>query len=371
MATDKDRSTSILDEQSRWHEPKQGLPDTCEAMKRRIFVFGAVVSLVALGLFLHAPIRRMGMRQVLQGVDGSSLLQDGSLHVFVTGSGTPAAQEDRAGAGVLVVAGDRVIVVDAGPGSVRSAAVHETPINKTEVLLLTHLHSDHITDIPDLMAETRVMGARSKALTVVGPVGTLEVVRGFEDGMKYDRQRRARNLPDNYHVTPPADVSEVDLGTSGSKVVYDKDALKITSFGVDHHKIPAVGYRIDYGGRSVVISGDTRKSSNLQGHAKNADILIHEAYSETLVDELHAAAVDVGRQDMAEQFVVMRPYHTPVREVVSIAQEAHVKTLVLTHMIPGPQGWYQEQIFMDGQAGNFDGELILARDGLHLELEPH
>lgn len=132
-------------------------------------------------------------------------------------------------------------------------------------------------------------------------------------------------------------------------MVYEDDTVRVTAFEVDHRPVePAFGYRFDAGGKSVVISGDTRPSQNLIRHAKGADVLVHEAYLPEHFD----------RVDAPEVAARLKRYHTSAEEAGQVAQEAGVKLLVLTHVIPGNA----EKTFLERARKHFTGKIVVGRD---------
>lgn len=209
---------------------------------------------------------------VLLATSSGTSAQD--FKVTLLGTGTPILNVDRLGMSTLVEAGGQRLLFDAGRGV--SIRLHQAkvPLRSIDAVYITHLHSDHIAGLPDFYA-TSAQGAggrRAMPLNVHGPIGIDNVARGIElTFTDNNRFRVAGNeiLPGSLkiaeHTNPP------DGG-----MVYDKAGVKVTAFLVDHgHVKPAYGYRVDYDGRAVVLSGDTTYSPNLIKHAKGVDLLIH------------------------------------------------------------------------------------------------
>jgi ribonuclease Z len=160
-------------------------------------------------------------------------------------------------------------------------------------------------------------------------------------------------------------------GSSDAVVVLERGGLRVTAFRVDHAPVsPAVGYRFDWRGRSVVVSGDTRKSASLVANARGADLLLHEALQPELTGRAAEIAQRIGQPRLAKLASDLPGYHTTPREAAEVAQEAGVKRLVLTHLVPGPNGALAERLFLDGAGQAFDGELTLGEDGMRFALEP-
>ena len=182
----------------------------------------------------------------------------------------PVSPRDRMNAATLVQAGEEVLLVDAGRGVVQRLSQAGVKGSDMTSVFLTHFHSDHIVDLPDLWLTSRLTlawGGRTRPMEVVGPVGTKELVGNLAKA--YARDVAAR--PDQ----PQIDLVGRDFDKDG--VVFDRNGVKVTAFTVDHGPAkPAVGYRIDYKGRSVLISGDTRKHENVIKYGSGIDLLLHE-----------------------------------------------------------------------------------------------
>jgi ribonuclease Z len=154
-------------------------------------------------------------------------------------------------------------------------------------------------------------------------------------------------------------------------VIFDQDGLRVTMFRVDHDPVrPAVGYRFDYKGRSVVVSGDTRKSSNLIAHAKGADLLIHEALASDLTDRAVTVGRRIGMTRMAKLAGDIPGYHSTPRQAGEVAQEAGVKHLVLSHLVPPPRNIVMKRAFTGPASEAFSGEVTLGEDGMRFALSP-
>jgi ribonuclease Z len=209
---------------------------------------------------------------VLLLVPASSQAQ--TLKVTLLGTGSPPPEIDRFGPSTLVEAGTERLVLDAGRGASQRLAQLGIRLGQVNALFLTHLHSDHVVGIPDLWLHRWVgLSGPGAPLEVFGPSGTREMMAFLGQAYQADvRQREepgARARPANFTVIAHDAVQGV---------VYERNGVTVTAFDVDHGepKMPAFGYRIDYAGRSVVISGDTRPSDNLVRFARGTDVLIHE-----------------------------------------------------------------------------------------------
>jgi ribonuclease Z len=156
---------------------------------------------------------------------------------------------------------------------------------------------------------------------------------------------------------------------NASARVLERDGLTVTMFRVDHAPVaPAVGYRFDYRGRSVVVSGDTKRSQSLVEHAKGADILIHEALQPALIARAVAGAQRLEMPRLAKLAGDIPGYHASPVEAAEVAQAAGVRHLVLTHLVPAPNNFLTRRLFLAGVSAAFGGEVTLGTDGMRFDL---
>jgi ribonuclease Z len=198
-----------------------------------------------------------------------------AIKVTLLGTGTPVPAVNRFGPSILVEAAGQKFVFDAGRGAMQRLAQLKVRWQDVDGVFLTHLHSDHVVGFPDLWLTGWLVGpGRDRPLRVWGPRGTQKMMSRLEEAYDFDIRIRLyddRAAPNGVLLF----VQDIEEGFT-----FDNGGLKITAFEVDHSPAwPAFGYRIDYGGRSVVLSGDTRISQNLIRHAQNVDLLVHEVAS--------------------------------------------------------------------------------------------
>ena len=205
-----------------------------------------------------------------------AMLAAQAIRVTLLGTGTPSPRPDRFGPSILVEAGDQKLLFDCGRGvPIRLAQLH-VPMGQLTAVFLTHLHSDHVVGLPDLwltgwLANPQ-FGHRTQPMRLYGPRGTAAMVSALRAAFAADlriRQADEKLAPEGAEIA----ATEIDEG-----VVRDSGGVRVTAFTVDHGDDikPAFGYRIEYRGRVVVLSGDTRPSENLVRHARGADLLVHE-----------------------------------------------------------------------------------------------
>lgn len=265
------------------------------------------------------------------------------VEVILLGTGFPRPDAEHAGPSTAVVVGEKLFVVDAGRGVVMRLAATGIPLKGLRAVLLTHLHSDHTAGLPDLFNTSWIFG-RSAPLELYGPRGTKDLSDGLLRFFRQDIHIR-RDLTEMH----PGTGATIRTHTVREGVIYDDSDVRITAFAVDHRPVePAFGYRFDAGGKSIVISGDTRPNENLIRHARDADILVHEAY----------LPEHFNRVDTPEVAARLKRYHTSAEEAGQVAQQAGVKLLVLTHLIPANA----EQTFLERARKHFPGKIVVGHD---------
>jgi ribonuclease Z len=319
---------------------------------------------IAVGLMAKAYDRALGANPLAALPDG--------LHVGLCGSGSPMPDPTRAGPCTVVVAGRRMFVVDVGEGAVRNLALMNLPPAQVSGLLITHFHSDHIADLGELMLQHWAGGAAQSPLPVYGPAGVDRVVEGFEAAYVLDEGYRiAHHGP---KVVPPTGFGgaphpfAVDPARPNVLVIDDPD-LKVIAFPVDHGPVkPAVGYLFVYKDRRVVVSGDTGPSPRLEEAAQGADVLVHEGLAPNLVAVQRHAALAHGRVNLASILHDILSYHTTPEQAAAIAQRAHVRYLLFTHVIPPLPIDALDGPFLGRSGEIFQGLIRVGHDGDFLTL---
>ncbi len=267
------------------------------------------------------------------------------MEITLLGTGSPLPSADRAGPATLLRAGGATLLFDCGRGVVmRMAAAGVLPIGLSAVLL-THLHSDHIVDLGDIVTTHWVMSPGSLPLKVVGPPGTRRMVDGLQAMLAQDQEYRLAHHAD-LERNPVIDVTEVEPGAAFA--VAD---VTISVHRTDHRPVsPTVGYRIEHDGRAAAIAGDTVPCPEL-------DVLCHDAdlYVQTVIrDDLVRAIPNARLQDILD-------YHSTVEQAAQTAARSGVKTLVLTHYVP-PLTPGDEEAWRALAAAHFTGPIVLGDD---------
>lgn len=343
---------------------------------KRIGIGIAVIALLAVAGFYMFQ-RQIGEalfeRAIAEriGRDPAAELEDG-LHVYMCGTGSPMADHQRAGPCIGVVAGEHVFLFDAGSGSMRTAGRMGFPVTRTERLFLTHIHSDHFDGMGELMVQAWAGGGRDEPLPVWGPPGTAETAQGFNAAYRIDSGYRTAHHgtgvanPAGYGFAP----REIRLPEgAGSTVVYRRDGVTITAFSVTHDPVEnPLGYRIDYRGRSIAISGDTAYDPNLAAASVGVDILFHEALDPEMVGTMERTAENRGADVIAKILSDIPSYHASPEEAARAAQEAGAGTLVFYHIIPPLPSRLLHAYFLGDADEHFDGSIRLAEDGQLISL---
>ncbi|HTO71022.1 MAG TPA: MBL fold metallo-hydrolase [Myxococcota bacterium] len=317
-----------------------------------------------------AVARRVIARAVAPQLD--PLFSDDALRAYLCGSGSPLPHATRAKACVAVFAAGRFWIVDTGPGSWNRLALSRIDPARIGAVFLTHFHSDHIGDLGEFNLNTWVAG-RPSALRVFGPPGVERVVAGFSEAYALDTGYRIAHhgadfLPADAGRMLAKPIPSLDENAERA-VVLEENGLTVSAFQVHHDPVkPAYGYRFDYRGRSIVISGDTAKCESVARAAKGADVLFHEAQANHLIAMIGAAAQAANRPRAAKIMADIPSYHTTPVEAAEIANEAGVHLLVLYHLNPPPPTKLIEPMFARGVDEARHGDWTLGDDGLLVEL---
>lgn len=306
------------------------------------------------------------------GIDRSAALPDG-LHVYLCGTGSPMPDPTRAGPCIGILAGQRAYIVDIGSGSARKLAQMGFPLSRLEGVYLTHLHSDHVDGLGELMLQAWIAGGRSTPLPITGPVGTAEVVAGFNAAYRIDSTYRIAHHgpaianPSGYgggafEIRMPA-------GPAARTVILEDGDLRITAIRVNHAPVePAFGYRIDYKDRSIAISGDTVYHPGFIAASEGADLMLHEALDPEMVSQIGEALAARGQANTAQIFADILDYHASPEDAARAASEAGVDELVLYHIVPPLPSRLLEPLFLGEADTAYDGPITVGRDGMIFSL---
>ena len=275
------------------------------------------------------------------------------MQVVTLGTGSPIPAPDRAGPSTLVRTSVGDLLFDAGRGAVMRAAAAGSGPGAFQAVFLTHLHSDHVTDLNDVITTRWATSFAPNPLTVIGPVGTSALVAATEAMLGTDIGYRLAHHDD---LTWRPDTVATDVAEG---VVFEQGDVRVVAGPTDHAPVhPTVGYRIEDGGASVVIAGDTVPCAGLDRLCAGADVLVH-----TVVRRDQIEAIGLPR------LLDVLDYHSSVPDAARTAARNGVGTLVLTHMVPAVQPG-AEQEWIDQAAAEFDGTVVLSEDLTSIEVGP-
>ena len=345
---------------------------------RAWLIVAAVVAVLAIaGWFAYrseAVALALMDRSVVANFTGDALndLPDG-LHVMVCGAGGPLQDINRSGSCVAIQAGPHLYVVDAGTNGARNLGRFGVGVGRVEGVFITHAHSDHIDGLGELGVLRWANGNRAAPLPVHGPPVVEDVVAGFNRAYAPDVRYRVAHHGEAVVPASGAGLSAVSfpLPADGelATLIETAEGVRVSAFRVAHPPVDeAVGYRFDYGGRAVVVSGDTAKSANLIQHAQGVDLLLHEALASRMTDRIAFAAESVDGHGAAKIMRDVPSYHSTPVEAAEAAAEAQVGHLVLYHIIPPLPLAMMERVFMAGVSEAYRGPVTLGTDGTMVSL---
>lgn len=345
-------------------------------MRRVLLGLAAVVLvLLLIGYAFRTTIARRAMQRAIAANMQTDLVRElpDGLYVALCGAGSPLPDPRRSGPCTAVIAGKRIFVVDAGSGSSRVLTRMRIPQGEIEAIFLTHFHSDHIDGLGELLLQRWANGGSTSPVPVVGPAGVGPVVDGINAA--YGPSRRYRVAHHGEDVVPSSGAGGVarpfaQPAAGVGEVLIDDAGLRVTAFRVEHEPVdPAVGYRFDYKGRSVLLSGDTIKSANLERFAEGVDLLVHEALAPQLVEILTQGAEAAGRERLAKITRDILDYHTTPVQAAEVARDAGAAHLLYNHIVPPLLISPLEEMFLEGVDDVYDGPVTIGRDGTFVRLE--
>ena len=329
--------------------------------------FWVVLGLGAIG-FAAAYTQRDGiaMNLIQSGSDAAMTrnilaeLPSDQLHVGFCGTGSPLPSRDRAAACTFVIADRKLFVFDMGEGSGETLALMGMPLDKIQGVWLTHLHSDHFEGLGPFTLQRWAGTSAKLPLPVYGPTGVTEITEGLNAAYRIDSSYRIAHHGEA--VVPPSGFGMTGTAIA-SGVVHENAGVKITAFAVDHAPVkPAFGYRIDWKGRSVTISGDTSFTPRLVDAAKGSDLFVSELLSPRIVKILENSARKAGNTNRAKIFADIQNYHISPQQAADVAKSAGVGMLAFTHIVPSvPKPL--EFALTSGTSDRYGGPIKIMHDG--------
>ena len=309
------------------------------------------------------------MQKGLEARLGSDLINelDDGLHLGLCGAGGPLPAPNASGPCVVVIAGQRMFVVDAGTDGLRNLGRMGLQTGRIEAVFLTHFHSDHMDGLGE-MATIRWVGAANKTpLPVYGPIGVSQIVQGFNTAYAFDKIYRHEHHGDTVAPLSGAGLVAQEFATPElgvlATLIDDGDVL-IEALAVGHAPVePAVGYRFKYKGRSLLITGDTIAMDNIRKLSEGVDLLVHEALAPNLVMQMNAAAKKLGNKVLEKVTIDILDYHASPVQAAEVARDAEVGHLLYYHIVPPLVIPGQSSLYLNGAEDIFP-DYTIGQDGV-------
>jgi ribonuclease Z len=308
-------------------------------------------------------------RQAARAAAARALLRTDAITAVLVGTGGPMPSNRAQSCTALFVNG-QFLLFDAGDGAARRMEALNLPVDQLTTVFITHFHADHFADLGEVIDRSWIIGRR-RVLPIYGPEGIEPIVDGFR--IAYAQEYGYRTAHHGPEVMPPAwsearamafQYSREDQATP----VHISDGVTVTAFAARHPPIePNVGYRVEYAGKAVVVSGDTVLTDELVTQSRGADLLISDVMAMDAVRQIQAANESAGNVAAARIMRDIRDYHIGAEELGALAEQAGVKRLALTHLAPPvDQKRLVRSLFQRPIAARYSGELVVGPDGTRI-----
>lgn len=335
-------------------------------------VFPILASLIAVTLACTPEklVRRALVQNQERTIELTATLQDeGRITTVLCGTASPLAQGSAQSCTAVFVNG-LFLLFDAGDGAMSSMNGSGLPLGDLDAVFITHYHNDHFADLGEVMEMSWILGRRH-ILPVHGPTGITQIVDGFQSA--YELERSYRSAHHGEELMPPESSPAVAVefappADDSAVLVFDHNGVTVSAFRVNHPPIvPSVGYRIEYAGKAIVISGDTVRTTSLLEHSQNADLLVAEVMNMEIVEIMEGVSREIGNTFNAKILLDVRDYHMGVGEVGALAEEASVARLALTHLAPKlPVKRLMKSLYHSPIEAIYSGQLFVGEDGMHI-----
>ena len=274
------------------------------------------------------------------------------MKVTLLGTGSPIPDPNRAGPCTLVQAGQQHIMIDCGRAAIMRLLGAGVLPGMVSTILITHLHSDHITDLNDLVTTRWIMMPVNIPLKVVGPVGTRQVIDAMLTMLTLDQGYRHAHH-DYLRANGPLTVDVVEVGPGETFAIGE---VSVSTHATDHRPVdPSIGFRIEHYGKVAALAGDTIPCAGLDDLCLNADIYVQTVIRDDMVKQLATILPN------SQLFLDILDYHSTVAQAGQTAARNNVKTLMLTHCVPAVQPG-QEDEWIGLAKEHFAGTIVLGPD---------
>jgi len=275
------------------------------------------------------------------------------MRLTLLGTGCPVVNEDRYGPAHLIKTDNASLLIDCGSGVTQRLLNAGASGRDIDAIFLTHLHSDHIIDLYQLIVSSWHQG-RDRPQFVYGPRGTRRYVQGLMDLWETERLQRIE-----HELRPSIKALEVETSEFSHGDTFVFSDLTVTAIEVDHRPVrDAFGFVFEHGGSKLVFSGDTAPCDSLAEAARGADLLLHEVFIHREMPIIEGVRTAEGLRNVAG-------YHTPSNAIGKIASDASVGMLVLTHFVPPD---FDKDALQDEISGGFKGTVVIGEDGMTIDV---
>ena len=265
--------------------------------------------------------------------------------IVLLGTGCPSPSHIRYGPSTLISTEKHKILIDAGSGVTQRLSEFGLAPSEIDVILITHLHSDHIVDLYQLYISGWHTG-RTRPFKIVGPKG----IKKFFD-KTVEAYADELNLRVDWEKRPNHEGLDINIIEIDNEFIYEEMGIKITSIEVQHQPVePAYGYQVFVDDKKITYSGDTRYSKNLEKASKNAEYLIHEVFVSLAFNE---------KRMTEDTLKNVKDYHSTPKDVGTLAKAANVKKLILNHFVPPV---FDEETLKAEISKYYKGEIIVGKD---------